>query len=132
MRDPLAYFINQVPGNDSPGTANFSPEALGVTLQLLNVLLLLAPVAVVCSFSRDPATAKGYLAAVALADYGHIYATYRSIGHDVFFDPSQWNDMIWGNVGVSVALNVMRWSTVFGAFGPVVARDSGERKRKGN
>ncbi|KAG7287233.1 hypothetical protein NEMBOFW57_006739 [Staphylotrichum longicolle] len=134
MRDPLAYFANQVPGSGDPSAraAAFSPEAVGVTLQLLNVLLLLAPLAVVCSFSRDPATVKGYLAAVALADYGHIYATYRSVGDDVFFNPSQWNDMVGANVGVSAVLNVLRLLTLFGAFGPVVARDAGERKRKDN
>ncbi|KAK4125802.1 hypothetical protein N657DRAFT_613932 [Parathielavia appendiculata] len=131
MCDPRLYFLKQVPNTTgSPGTAAaFSPEALGVTLQLLNVWLLLALMAVVACFSRDPATAKGYLLAVALADWGHIYATYRAIGADVFFDPSQWNDMVWGGIGVSGVLNVLRWLTLLGVLGPVVARDTdGKRK----
>ncbi|KAK4095876.1 hypothetical protein N658DRAFT_570136 [Parathielavia hyrcaniae] len=113
----------------------FSPEALGVTLQLVNALLLLAPMAVVACFSRDPATAKGYLFAVALADYGHIYATYRAVGADVFFNSSLWNDMVGANIASSAVLNVLRLLTLLGVFGPVVARDrdadgGGKKKKK--
>ncbi|KAK4099248.1 hypothetical protein N658DRAFT_517506 [Parathielavia hyrcaniae] len=122
MRDPALYFLKQVPDSTTTGTG-FSPEALGVTLQLVNVLLLLAPMAVVACFSRDPATAKGYLFAVALADYGHIYATYRAVGADVFFNPSRWNDMVGANIVSSAVLNVLRLLTLLGVFGPVVARD---------
>ncbi|KAK4239001.1 hypothetical protein C8A03DRAFT_14565 [Achaetomium macrosporum] len=130
MRDPHEYFAKQVPGA-SPSTTAFSAQAEGVTLQLVNALLLLAPMAVVCCFSRDPATAKGYLFAVALADYGHIYATYRAVGAEVFFHTSLWNDMVWGGVAVSGALNVLRWLTLFGAFGRVAAAvgDAGKTKR---
>ncbi|SPQ25378.1 a0c9bbaa-f6b0-4eaf-8189-a591bee59169 [Thermothielavioides terrestris] len=131
MRDPHSYFAAQIPGA-SVSTTDFSPQALGVTLQLLNVLLLLAPVAVVCSFSRDPATVKGYLFAVALADYGHVYATYRALGVDAFLDPSQWNDMVWGAVAASGVLNILRWLTLLGVFGPVTARAAGEGKPKRN
>ncbi len=130
MSDPLAYFANQVPGHGGIQTAEVAAPALGVTLQLLNVFLLLAAVGVVCSFSGDPATVKTYLAVVALADYGHIYAAYRAVGEDVFFNPSLWNDMLWGGIGVSAFLNVVRWLTVLGAFGPVAVRDAGEKERK--
>jgi hypothetical protein len=119
MEDPEGYFLKQVPNME--GRGEFSAEALSVTLQLINVLLLLAPMAVVCCFSRDTFTAKGYLFAVALADYGHIWATYRALGKVVFYDTSRWNDMIWGNVVVSGVLNVLRWLTLFGVFGPIVA-----------
>ncbi len=130
MRDPLAYFANQVPSDGGSQTTELSPSALGVTLQLLNVFVLLAAVGVICSFSRDPATVKVYLTVVALADYGHIYAAYRAVGEDVFFNPSLWNDMLWGGIGVSAFLNVVRWLTVLGAFGPVAVRDAGEKERK--
>lgn len=88
-----------------------------MTLQLGNVLLLLAAMAVVCCFSPSKTTAKWYLIAVAFADYGHIYASLRSLGPGTFYDPSQWNDMIAGNIGASAVLNVLRWLTVLGAFG---------------
>lgn len=132
MRDPSGYFGKQVPDWKGTGAApDFSPEALGVTFQLLNVLLLLAPIAVLCCFSRDPATAKSYLAAVALADYGHVYATYRAVGDDIFFHPTRWNDMVWGGVAGSLVLNVIRWLTLFGAFGPIVSvRGAADAERK--
>ncbi|KAL2017447.1 hypothetical protein VTK56DRAFT_2103 [Thermocarpiscus australiensis] len=121
MRDPLAYFSKQVPstGAADPASPALSPEALGVTLQLLNVLFLLAPMAVICCFSRDAATVKWYLFAVALADYGHIYATYRAVGDEVFFDVSKWNDMVGAGIGVSGVLNLLRWATLLGVFGPI-------------
>ncbi|KXX78370.1 hypothetical protein MMYC01_206019 [Madurella mycetomatis] len=129
MRDPAGYFANQVP-NKTAATDALSPEALGVTLQLTNVLLLLTAMAVVCCFSRDPATVKGYLAAVAFADYGHIYAAYRAVGAEIFFSPSQWNSMVWGGVGCSAVLNAIRWLTLFGAFGPIAnASDAGTAKK---
>ena len=43
MRDPLTYFTDQAP-NIGVRAADFSPQALGVTLQLGNVLLLLAAI----------------------------------------------------------------------------------------
>jgi hypothetical protein len=128
MGNPHDYFAKQIPGG-SPSTTSFSPQAEGVTLQLINVLLLLAPMAVVCCFTRDPVTTKGYLFAVALADYGHIYATYRAVGAEVFFNASLWNDMVWGGVAVSAALNVLRWLTLLGAFGRIAAGDAGKAKR---
>jgi hypothetical protein len=127
MRDPASYFANQVPTTTA---AQWSPQALGTTLQLVNVFLLLAAMAVVCCFSRDPATAKWYLAAVAFADYGHIYAAYRGVGAETFFRPSEWNDMVWGGVGVSAVLNVLRWLTLFGAFGPVAEQKAASGAKK--
>lgn len=82
-----------------------------------NVYLLLAAIAIICCFSTSVTTAKWYLIAVAFADYGHIYASYRGLPAHVFWDVGQWNDVIWGNVGASIVLNVVRWLTVLGAFG---------------
>ncbi|KAL2125898.1 hypothetical protein VTI74DRAFT_2317 [Chaetomium olivicolor] len=62
MLDPAAYFTNQVPAT----AATFSPHAESATLQLVNVLLLLAAMAVVCCFSHDPATAKWGVCVIAV------------------------------------------------------------------
>lgn len=56
---------------------------------------------------------------MAFADYGHIWACYQGVGPEVFWDLGSWNDMLWGGVGVSAALNAFRWLTVLGAFGAV-------------
>ncbi|KAI0174192.1 hypothetical protein BJ166DRAFT_140735 [Pestalotiopsis sp. NC0098] len=123
MRDPLAFYADQVP---NVAAAGFPPQALSLTLQLQNVYLLLAALAVItCYTGRDPATARLYLAAVALADLGHIYASYAALGRDAFFDTAGWNHMIWGNVGVSAFLHLNRLFTLFGLFGPVAGRIGG-------
>lgn len=84
---------------------------------LANVYLLLAALAIICCFSSSATTAKWYLIAVAFADYGHIYASYAGLDSHVFWDVALWNDMIWGNIGASIVLNVVRWLTVWGVFG---------------
>lgn len=84
---------------------------------LANVYLLLAAIAVICCFSSSSTTAKWYLIAVAFGDYGHIYASCRGLPPNVLWDISQWNEVVWGNIGVSLVLNVVRLLTVMGAFG---------------
>ena len=128
MGDPQAYFANQAP-NVAVRAADFSPPALGVTLQLGNVLLLLAALGVICSWTPHADTARAFLTAIAFADYGHIYAAYRALGPEAFWDVGGWNGMIWGNVGASVVLNVVRWLTVLGAFGGPAARGAAPSKK---
>ncbi|KAI1212435.1 uncharacterized protein F4807DRAFT_371211 [Annulohypoxylon truncatum] len=114
LENPTAFFAAQAP----PFSADaVPPQALVLLLQLTNVYLLLAAVAVLCSWTSHASIAKWYLVAVALADYGHVHACYRGVGPDVFWDTSSWNAMLWGGVGVSAALNVLRWATLLGAFG---------------
>lgn len=115
--DPFQYYADQALYPVLSQEHHFPAQALSLSLQLGNVLLLLAAMAVICCFSSSRGTAKWYLIAVAFADYGHIYASYRAVGPGVFWDPSQWNDMIAGNVGASVVLNLARWLTVLGVFG---------------
>lgn len=97
-----------------------------------NVLLLLALIAIICCWTSHPDVAKKYLLALALADLGHVYAAYRGMGEELFWDVGRWNTMAWGNVGVSVFLNVNRWATVFGLFGTIGTigtRDVVEKKK---
>ncbi len=72
---------------------------------------------------------RGYLLAVALADYGHMYAAYAAVGPDYFWSPAGWNRATWGNIGASAVLNVLRLATVAGVFGPL--REIGDRDVKG-
>jgi hypothetical protein len=116
ITDPQQYYLDQAPATLLT-TTPFPNQALSVTLQLGNVLLLLAAIAIICCFTPHPEISRRYLIAVALADLGHIYATYASVGEKVFWDLNQWNSMMMGNVGVSVFLHVQRWMTVLGMFG---------------
>lgn len=115
--DPTAFYLAQSPTADPTSTATAPAQGLVLALQLTNVYLLLAALAVVCSWTPHASVARWYLVAVALADYGHIAACYRGVGADVFWDVARWNDMMWGGVGVSVVLNVLRWLTVLGVPG---------------
>lgn len=119
MNDPFKYYADQLPSHNLSREGDFPGQALALTLQLGNVLLLLAAMALVCCFSPSGATARWYLIAVAFADYGHIYASYRSLGAEVFWNPAEWNDLVAGAIGVSAVLNLARWLTVAGVFGPL-------------
>lgn len=132
MQDPFKYYADQLPAHNLSREGDFPGQALSLTLQLGNVFLLLAAVAVVCCFSPSSATARWYLIAVAFADYGHIYASYCSLDAEVFWNPALWNDMVAGSIGASAVLNLARWLTVVGAFGPLrdtFARDGVAKKR---
>ncbi|KAK9780046.1 hypothetical protein SCAR479_03170 [Seiridium cardinale] len=128
VQDPATFYASQAP-NHALKPADFHPQARGVTLTLLNVYLLLAALAVVCTFTTKQTTTRWYLVAVALADLGHIYATYAAVGPGYFWDFAGWSDMIWGNVGVSAFLHGNRWLTVMGAFGALTSGRTAKGKR---
>lgn len=56
---------------------------------------------------------------IALGDLGHIYSSYKVMGPEIFWNFNEYNDMMWGNIGVSAFLHVNRLATVFGVFGRV-------------
>lgn len=118
MSSPQEFFAGLVPEN--PITASeFPPQALGMTLQMANVLLLLALLALVACFSQDPFTVKTYLASVALADLGHIYGAYQAVGDEYFWNVGGWNSVVAGHVGISFVLHVFRLLTLAGVFGEI-------------
>lgn len=62
---------------------------------------------------------KWYLFMVACGDIGHIYGCYKVMGPEVFWDFGGYNDMMWGNVGLTVFLNINRLATLAGVFGKI-------------
>ncbi|KAF4971539.1 hypothetical protein FZEAL_9823 [Fusarium zealandicum] len=117
LQDPFQYYAAQMPGYPS-AIEHFTPPAQVLSWQMGNIFPLLAAIAVICCWTKHGEVAVWYLIAVAFADMGHIYAVYRA-GPDYFLNVAEWNDMTWGNVGVSAFLNVNRWLTVLGVFGTV-------------
>ncbi|KAI1399597.1 hypothetical protein F4819DRAFT_410516 [Hypoxylon fuscum] len=117
QRDIASYYSAQAPHEPVAAGAAVPAQGLVLLHQLVNVYVLLAAVGVVCSWTPHAAVARRYLVAVALADYGHVWACYRGVGAELFWDPSRWNDMLWGGIGGSLVLNAFRWLTVLGAFG---------------
>jgi hypothetical protein len=71
--------------------------------------------------TRDTRLTKYYLAAASVGDLGHIYASYKYMDSEMFWDWQGYNDMMVGNVIISAALWLMRMGTLSGVFG-IVAR----------
>ncbi|KAL9532215.1 hypothetical protein SMMN14_04406 [Sphaerulina musiva] len=124
--NPLTFFAAQAPHPtivkneaENDNSNFFPPQAHALTLQIGNVFLLLAALAIICSWTTHKEIAKRYLVVVACADVGHIYAVYAAVGPQYFGNVTDWNDMMWGNVGCSLFLHVNRWATVAGWFGRV-------------
>ena len=96
---------------------------------MANIFVLLAGMALVCCWTLHPDVAKRYLFVIAVADLGHIWAVYKALGFDSFWKVGEWNDMIWGGVGVGVFLNINRWATLLGISGPVQATTGVVKKK---
>jgi len=125
---PQEFHNRQVPSNVP--NLNITPGTTIITLQLGNVFLLLAGLAILCCFTSHPEIARYYLIIVAFADLGHIYSSYVGMGSTYFWDVGSWNDMAWGNVGTSVFLCINRIATVLGVFGRIRNKADGARKRQ--
>ncbi|EXJ64732.1 hypothetical protein A1O7_01070 [Cladophialophora yegresii CBS 114405] len=129
LYDPQQYYADQAPQSLRSDHV-FAPQSLSLTLQLGNVFLLLAAMAVICCFTTHAEIARRYLIAVALADLGHIYSVYGALGDKVFWDLNQWNQMTASNVGVSVFLHINRLLTVAGLFGKLGAGTDASKKSR--
>src|SRR4051812_32963338 len=97
LKDPRAFFTQQTPVAAAT-IVPFPPQALAQSLQIANIFLLLALLALVCTCTASASVSRNYLLAVAVADWGHIYASYRAMGAEAFWDVGAWNSMAWGNV----------------------------------
>lgn len=94
LTDPFHFYDAQAPNHPHRLTGLHAASARPILPdRIANVYLLLAVVAVICCFTTTRSVTKWYLIAVGLADFGHIYATYRGIGPEYFSDVTRWNDM---------------------------------------
>ncbi|KAI0526568.1 hypothetical protein F5B22DRAFT_165914 [Xylaria bambusicola] len=131
LLDPFTFYVKQAQNYELPldDPSSFPPQAQIMTLQLVNVYLLLAAMALICTWTTHAGITRLYLAAVALADYGHIWACYVGVGYELFVRPAEWNDLLWGSVGVSVFLNAVRLLTLAGVFGAVKDHEGSAKKK---
>jgi len=60
---------------------------------------------------------RNYLIGLAIADIGHIYATYLAMGWGAFSDVAKWNALTWGNIGATGFLFINRVLYLCGVFG---------------
>jgi hypothetical protein len=94
------------------------PSSVALAYQLGNLYLLLFLVGVgVCHATTEPKVLRNYLVGLAIADVGHVYATYLAMGWDAFANVGAWNALTWGNVGVTAFLFVNRIAYLWGFFG---------------
>lgn len=71
--------------------------------------------------TSEPKVVRNYLVGLAIADIGHIYATYLAMGWDAFVDVGAWNALTWGNIGATGFLFVNRVAHLLGVFGSAKA-----------
>ena len=85
---------------------------------LLVLVLLFALFSLLCTvITTDMRVTKYYLAILACGDMGHLYANYKGMGDAVFWDFGRYNEVMWGNVGITVFLWCFRILTLAGVFG---------------
>lgn len=80
--------------------------------------MLLFGYAVTCTvLTKDPGVTRYYLFFAACGDVGHLIANYAGMGSEVFWAWRAWNEVMWGNIAITVFLFVNRVATLGGVFG---------------
>ena len=127
--DLNSFITGQAPNAEPPPSLHPSSVALAYQLANIYLLLFLAGVGV-CYTTTEPKVLRNYVAALAIADIGHIYATYLGMGWETFVDLASWNALTWGNIGASAFLFANRVAYLGGAFGePAPGPVSAESKK---
>ena len=89
-----------------------------LALQLGNLYGLLGMVGIgVLYFTSEARVVRNYLLACAIADVGHVWATYAVMGQKDFLDVTNWNAIAWGNIGVTMGLLTTRVLYLTGILG---------------
>ena len=88
-----------------------------------SIFFLFAQINILCTvITRDVRVTKYYLAILACGDIGHLYANYKGMGPNVFWNFGDYNEVMFGNVAITVFLWVNRIATLAGVFGRVGRR----------
>lgn len=73
---------------------------------------------------------KAYLWALWLGDIGHVGLTLFAMGWKGTLDVGKWNAVIWGNIGVTGFLFVMRSLYFAGVFGGGIQEGKTKDKKR--
>lgn len=123
ISDPTEFTASQLPPASTSSTTTLSPLPLHPTTTLLaytlgSLFLVIAGYAITCTvLTRDPHVTKYYLIFAACGDVGHLLANYYGMGARVFWAWGEWNEVMWGNIAVTIFLFVNRVATLGGVFG---------------
>ena len=95
-----------------------APSAIILAYTLGGIFIILAGFALICTvLTRDPNVTKYYLVVLMCGDVGHLTANYAGMGSGVFWGWREWNEVMWGNIAVTIILFANRLATVLGVFG---------------
>ncbi|KAJ5233976.1 uncharacterized protein N7469_005742 [Penicillium citrinum] len=117
----LNYFIaGQTPHASPPPVLH--PSSIALAYQVANLYSSLFLVGVgVLHTTTEPKVIRNYMIGLAIADVGHVYATYLGMGWESFADIGAWNALTWGNIGVTSFIFINRIAYLAGLFGPAKA-----------
>ncbi|CAI7618876.1 unnamed protein product [Penicillium manginii] len=120
------FIAGQTPHVDPPIQ---HPSSLALAYQLGNLYSLLFLVGVgVLHTTTESKVIRNYMIGLALADVGHVYATYLGMGWDAFADVGAWNALTWGNIGATAFLFFNRLLYLAGFFGSTRAPKVASKK----
>ncbi|OCK95694.1 uncharacterized protein K441DRAFT_686525 [Cenococcum geophilum 1.58] len=110
------FFVSSQTAYEAPHDLYLSEHILA--LQLGNCYLLLALLGLfILNTTTEIKTVRAYLAALWIADIGHVGVTAWAMGIKDFTNVAGWNAMAWGNLGATVFLFAMRTLYFLGTFG---------------
>ncbi|CAO2658276.1 Nn.00g059990.m01.CDS01 [Neocucurbitaria sp. VM-36] len=118
--NPTSFITKQLPVTHTAALSPIPASAYVLAYSLGSVFLLFAFLNILCTVvTRDVTVTKYYLAILACGDVGHLYANYKGMGPHVFWNFSNYNEFMIGNVWITVFLWVNRIATLAGVFGRV-------------
>ncbi|KAJ8110595.1 hypothetical protein OPT61_g6602 [Boeremia exigua] len=113
---PSAFVASQLPTHDPIDPA--SPAVIVLAYTLGSLFLILAGYALVCTvFTKDANVTRYYLVIALCGDVGHLLANYAGMNSKVFWAWREWNQVMWGNIAVTLFLLLNRLATLSGFFG---------------
>ncbi|OAL43669.1 hypothetical protein IQ07DRAFT_579950 [Pyrenochaeta sp. DS3sAY3a] len=116
--DPISFITKQLPSSFTTPSPPIPASAILLSYTLGSLFLVLFLFSILCTLcARDSHVTKWYLVILACGDIAHLYANYRGMGREVFFGFGQYNEVMVGNVWVTVFLWVNRVATLGGVFG---------------
>ena len=100
---PEWFIAEQVPLS-AAGPSATTANNLVVAQQLGNCYFLAFLVAIAVLYSTtELKVVRNYLVALGIADVGHVFLTYRALGHEQAMAVGAWNALTWGNIGATVS-----------------------------
>ncbi|KAL6702644.1 hypothetical protein ACN47E_001267 [Coniothyrium glycines] len=118
VSDPTSFITRQLPSSYTTVTDVMPRTSIILAYSLGSIFLLLAALNILCLvISRDARVSRYYLVLLASADIGHMYANYKGMGPEVFWDFRNYNEMMIGNIWITLFLFVNRVGTLAGIFG---------------